>query len=162
MTRFPIRREYRDDHVPGYVYLIEAIGVTGIIPGKLVRRCKIGLSRNPELRLQNFIDNQPPCNFRIIKAIYVEDMASVEDELHARFKHCNIKLEKSREWFDLNLWQYAMALWAFSRYDSGHNHSIPPRVIAGGLVALLGVGLLIGYGMRESAAPQVQQRIETK
>jgi hypothetical protein len=147
MSRFPQRREYRDDHVPGFVYLIEAINVTGIIPGKLVRRCKIGLSRNPELRLQNFVDNQLPCDFQIIKAIYVEDMATVEDTLHQRFKHCNIKLEKSREWFNLNPWQYTMALWAFSRYES-HRVSfadIPKRAIAGTLVTLIGVGVMVGY-----------------
>jgi hypothetical protein len=159
MSRFPQRREYRDDHVPGYVYLIEAINVTGIIPGKLVRRCKIGLSRSPELRLQNFIDNQPPCNFRIIKAIYVEDMATVESALQAKFKHCNIKLEKSREWFDLNPWQYQMALWAFSRYET-HRISfedIPVRLIAGGLVALLGVGMLIGQSFQPEATKATNQ-----
>jgi hypothetical protein len=147
MSRFPIRREYRDDHVPGYVYLIEAINVTGIIPGKLIRRCKIGLSRNPELRLQNFVDNQPPCDFQIIKAIYVEDMATVEDQLHSKFKHCNIKLEKSREWFDLNPWQYAMVIWAFSRYES-HRVSfadVSKRAISGTLIALIGVGVMVGY-----------------
>jgi hypothetical protein len=147
MSRFPLRREYRDDHVPGYVYLIEAINVSGIIPGKLVRRCKIGLSRNPELRLQNFVDNQPPCDFQIIKAIYVEDMATVEDTLHNQFKHCNIKLEKSREWFNLNPWQYAMVLWAFSCYESRRVSfaDISKRAIAGSLVALVGAGILIGY-----------------
>jgi hypothetical protein len=168
MSRFPQRREYRDDHVPGYVYIIEAVNVTGIIPGRLVRRCKIGLSRNPELRLQNFIDNQPPCNFRIVKAIYVEDMAAVEDALHAKFKHCNIKLEKSREWFDLYPHQYAMVLWAFSRYES-HRVSfedIPVRLVAGGLVALLGIGMLIGQGMRspngqwQRQSPEVQSSVE--
>jgi len=161
MTRYPKPYVYRDDHVPGYVYLIEAINVTGIIPGKLVRRCKIGLSRNPELRLQNFIDNQPPCNFRIVKAIYVQDMASVEDELHAKFKHCNIKLEKSREWHNFNPWQYAMVLWAFSRYESQRIsfQDIPVRLIAGGLVALLGVGILIGQAMKEPQ-PQVQPSVE--
>ncbi len=157
MSRFSQRREYRDDHVPGYVYLFEAINVTGIIPGKLVRRCKIGLSRNPGLRLQNFIDNQPPCNFQIIKTIHVSDMASVEDALHARFKHCNIKLEKSREWFDLNLWQYQMVLWAFSRYESQRVSfsDLPKRAIVGALIGLLGLGMLIGHGMR-SDDPQVQ------
>jgi len=159
MTRFPKRYEYRDDHVPGYIYLIEAVNVTGIIPGKLVRRCKIGLSRNPELRLQNFIDNQPPCDFRIIKAIYVEDMAAVEDDLHAKFRHCNLKLEKSREWFDLNPWQYAMVLWAFSRYESQRVSfaDIPKRAIAGGLIALLGVGVMIGHVVR----PDTPQQSET-
>ncbi len=157
MTRFPKRYEYRNDHVEGYVYLIEAVNVTGILPGRLVRRCKIGLSRNPELRLQNFIDNQPPCDFRIIKVIHVSDMASVEDQLHARFKHCNIKLEKSREWHDFNPWQYAMVLWAFSHYESRRIsfEGIPVRLIAGGLVALLGVGLMIGHLARPDA-PQVQ------
>lgn len=159
MSRFPQRREYRDDHVEGHIYLIEAVNVTGIIPGKLVRRCKIGLSRNPELRLQNFIDNQPPCDFKIVKTIYVSDMATVEDQLHARFKHCNIKLEKSREWFDLNPWQYAMVLWAFSRYESRRIsfEDIPARLVAGGLVALLGVGMLIGQSIKE---PQVQPSVE--
>lgn len=163
MTRFPQRPEYRDDHVPGYVYLIEAINVTGIIPGKLVRRCKIGLSRNPQLRLQNFIDNQPPCDFKIIKAIYVEDMATVEDALHNQFKHCNIKLEKSREWHNFNPWQYAMVLWAFSRYES-HRISfadIPKRSLVGTLIALLGLGMLIGQAMR-SDAPQSQPVTSTK
>jgi len=172
MSRFPQRREYRDDHVPGHVYLIEAVNVTGIIPGKLVRRCKIGLSRNPELRLQNFIDNQPPCDFRIIKAIYVEDMATVEDALHNQFKHCNIKLEKSREWHNFNPWQYAMVLWAFSRYES-HRISfadIPKRLplalrsaqsLVGTLIALLGVGILIGHAVREDA-PQTQPTTSTK
>ncbi|MBW4631140.1 MAG: hypothetical protein KME30_04320 [Iphinoe sp. HA4291-MV1] len=40
--------------------------------------------------------------------------------------------------------------------------SISPKVIAGDLVALLGVGLLIGYSIRETAAPQAQQGVETK
>ncbi|MBW4499807.1 MAG: hypothetical protein KME57_09620 [Scytonema hyalinum WJT4-NPBG1] len=77
-------------------------------------------------------------------------MATVEDVLHNQFKHCNIKLEKSREWHDFNPWQYAMVLWAFSRYDS-HRISfahIPIKAIAGGLIALLGVGMLIGQSFQ--------------
>ncbi|WP_414588996.1 GIY-YIG nuclease family protein [Scytonema sp. PCC 10023] len=162
MSRFPKRYEYRDDHVPGYVYLIEAINVTGIIPGKLIRRCKIGLSRNPQLRLQNFIDNQPPCDFQIIKAIYVQDMAEVEDTLHHQFKNCNIKLEKSREWFDLNPWQYTRVIWAFNRYES-HRFSfsdLPKQAILGGLITLLGVGILIGHTMRPT--PQAQPFVDTE
>jgi hypothetical protein len=163
MPRFPQRREYRDDHVPGYVYLIEAIGVTGIIPGRLVRRCKIGLSRNPGVRLQNFIDNQPPCDFRIVKAIFVQDMASIEDALHARFKHCNIKLEKSREWHDFNPWQYQMVLWAFSRYESRRASfsGLPRRAAVGALLGLLGLSILVGHGMRADA-PQVQSAPATQ
>ncbi len=85
-------------------------------------------------------------------------MASVEDVLQNQFKHCNIKLEKSREWHDFNPWQYAMVLWAFSRYES-HRISfedVPVRLIAGGLVALLGIGLMIGYAARPDDTPQVQ------
>jgi hypothetical protein len=156
MTRFPKRYEYRDDHVEGYVYLIEAINVTGIIPGKLVRRCKIGLSWNPELRLQNFIDNQPPCDFKIVRTIYVEDMADVEDRLHEKFKSCNVKLVKSREWFNLLPWQYWMVHLEFNRYDSKRNYSLSPQLVGGLLIALLGVGLFVGYSMRESA-PQAEQ-----
>jgi hypothetical protein len=84
-------------------------------------------------------------------------MATVEDHLHAKFKHCNIKLEKSREWFDLNLWQYQMVLWAFSRYESRRIsfEDIPVRLVAAGLLVLLGTGMLIGQGMR-SHSPEVQ------
>jgi len=160
MSQFPKGYEYRDDHVPGHVYLIEAINVTGIIPGKLVRRCKIGLSRNPEMRMQRLVKNQPPCDFRLVKAIFVQDMATVEDALHAQFKHCNIKLEKSREWFDLNLWEYQMVLWAFSRYEPRRItfENIPVRLVAGGLVALLGVGMLLGQGMRSPLADALRHR----
>jgi hypothetical protein len=98
-----------------------------------------------------------------VKAIYVEDMAAVEDSLHTRFKRCNLKLEKSREWFNLNAWQYQQALWAFSRYES-HRASfsdLPKRAIVGGLIALVGLGVLIGHGMR-SDAPQVQSMPATQ
>ncbi|MBP5977766.1 hypothetical protein HW132_34950 [Brasilonema sp. CT11] len=50
-----------------------------------------------------------------------------------------------------------MVLWMFNRYDSKRNHSISPRVIAGGLVAPLGVCLLIGYGFRENLSPPQSQ-----
>lgn len=164
MSRYPKPYVYRDDHVPGYVYLMRAKGYHGLVPGCVLYRCKIGLSRNPESRLQTFIDNQPPCDIEIIKTIYVQDMETVESTLHQQFKHCNVKLVKSREWFDLNPWQYQMALWAFSRYESRRIsfEGIPVRLVAGGLVALLGVVLLIGYGMRENVTPQMQQSIERK
>ncbi|TBR56779.1 hypothetical protein B4U84_28485 [Westiellopsis prolifica IICB1] len=95
---------------------MEAVGYHGIIPGCFLRRCKIGLSRNPHLRLQNFHDNQPPCDIKILKTIYVEDMEAVETELHRQFKGCQVKLIKSREWFDLYPWQFAMVHWSMSRY----------------------------------------------
>lgn len=148
----------RDDNQPGFIYLIEAIGVNGWIPGCVVKRYKIGLSRNPEARLQTFHANQPPVDLRIVRTIYVERMKEVEDALHNEFKHCNVKLVKSREFFDLNPIDLARVHWAMTRHETRvwSFADVPRRAIAGGLVALLGVGLLIGYGVRESAAPKSQ------
>ena len=141
----------RDDNQPGYIYLIEAIGVNGIIPGCVVKRYKIGLSRSPESRLATFHANQPPVDMRIVRTIYVEDMKSVETALHNEFKHCNVKLLKSREFFDLNPVDLARVHWAMSRHETRvwTYNDIPKRAIIGGLVALLGVGLLLGHGMRQ-------------
>lgn len=154
--------QQRNDNVPGWVYLLEAEGYHGYIPGVYLRRCKIGLTRSVENRLDTLHSSQPPCNYKVVRAIYVEDMASVEDSLHRQFKHRNVKLKKSREWFDIYPHQYAMVLWMFSRYDSKRNHSISPRVIAGGLVALLGLGLLFGYGLRENTMPRLEPIPEFK
>ncbi|MBW4636029.1 MAG: GIY-YIG nuclease family protein [Iphinoe sp. HA4291-MV1] len=145
--------QQRNDGVPGYIYLLEAQGYHGIIPGCVLRRVKIGLSRDVERRLDTLHSNQPCCDYKIIRVIYVENMECIEQVLHRKFKHCNIKLIKSREWHDLLPWQYAHVLWMFSRYDSKRNHSLSPRLITGGLVALLGVGLLVGYSMRVSTQP---------
>ncbi|MBW4597602.1 MAG: GIY-YIG nuclease family protein [Brasilonema angustatum HA4187-MV1] len=154
--------QQRNDSVPGWIYLLEAEGFHGVLPGVYLRRCKIGLTRSVENRLDTLHSSQPPCNYKVVRAIYVADMAAIEDALHRQFKHRNVKLKKSREWHDLYPHQYAMVLWMFNRYDSKRNHTISPRVIAGGLVALLGLGLLIGYGLRESAAPQNQPQVEKR
>ena len=148
--------QYRNDHVPGWIYLLEAEGFHGYLPGVYLRRCKIGLTRSVESRLDSLHSSQPCCDYRIVRAIYVQDMATVESLLHKRFKHCNVKLIKSREWFDILPHQYGILLWMFSRYDSKRNSSISPRVIAGGLVALLGLGLLIGYGIRATPQPRLE------
>src|SRR5689334_15117137 len=42
-------------------------------------------------------------------------MATVEKFLQTKFKHCHVKLEKSREYFDLNPIDYAYCLWLFRR-----------------------------------------------
>ncbi|MBW4635943.1 MAG: GIY-YIG nuclease family protein [Iphinoe sp. HA4291-MV1] len=147
--------QYRDDHVPGWIYLLEAEGFHGVIPGVYLHRCKIGLTRSVENRLDTLHSSQPPCNYKVVKAIYVQDMSEIEVLLHRQFKHRNVKLIKSREWHDLLPWQYAHVLWMFSRYDSKCNHSLSPRLITGGLVALLGVGLLVGYSMRVSTSQDI-------
>ncbi|WP_414589125.1 GIY-YIG nuclease family protein [Scytonema sp. PCC 10023] len=154
----------RNDNEPGFIYLILAEGYHGWVPGCVLKRVKIGLSRNPEARLETFHSNQPPCNLRILRTIYVENMAEVEQRLHQVFKNSNVKLKKSREFFDLLPWQMAYLHWLMSQYEVKvwSYADIPKRAIAGGLVALLGVGLLVGYGIRESTTPQLEQTIETK
>ncbi|WP_257236801.1 hypothetical protein [Nostoc sp. 'Peltigera malacea cyanobiont' DB3992] len=47
----------KNDHEPGFIYLMEAEGYHGLIPGCYLRRCKIGLSRNPELDLISFTES---------------------------------------------------------------------------------------------------------
>lgn len=153
----------RSDNVPGYVYLIEAKNVSGVIPGPLLKKCKIGLSRNPEMRLDALHNSQPPCDYVILRTIYVEDMVEVEDLLHKDFKHCNVKLNKSREWFDLNPLDFWRVQMAFSRYGREYGlrkvKPVPVRAVVGGLVALLGIGILIGQVVRQpqsESTPQVE------
>ena len=97
-------RTYRDDSVPGYIYLIEAKDFHWMFPGCYLKRCKIGLTRDVERRLSDFASNQPPCDIQLLKSIYVEDMDEVEGQLHGQYKSANVKLLKSREWFDLYPW----------------------------------------------------------
>ncbi|TFI54943.1 hypothetical protein BLD44_008065 [Mastigocladus laminosus UU774] len=137
-----------------------AEGYHGLIPGCFLRRCKIGLSRNPQLRLQNFHDNQPPCNITILKTVYVDDMETVETELHRQFKGCQVKLIKSREWFDLYPWQFAMVHWAFNRYDSrSSSGKLSVKLILACLFVLAGAGVMLGQHLNQ----QVQQpAVETQ
>ncbi|MBE8988067.1 GIY-YIG nuclease family protein [Nostoc sp. LEGE 12450] len=125
---------------------MEAEGYHGLIPGCYLRRCKIGLSRNPEARLDSFHRNQPPCNVKILKTIYVEDMADVEGELHQQFSQCNVELIKSQEWFDFNPVQFLMVNWEFEK-RSLHVFSIsdlPIKLIIFSMIGLVGVGTVAG------------------
>ncbi len=135
----------RDDNVAGFVYLMEAVGYHGLIPGCFIRRCKIGLSRDPQKRLADFHSNQPPCDLRIIESIFVEDMAEVEALLHEQFRHCKVKLNRSREWFDLNPVQYWQAQQAFEKHGKArYSHILlPSKLVLASAVGLLGAGLLI-------------------
>lgn len=105
----------RNDNSPGYIYLFTAKGYHGIIPGVLLKRCKIGLSRSPEQRVKqiaSFEGSQPPCDIDILATVYVNDMAAIERRLHKKFKRSHVGLKKSREWFDLWIWQiYMCKLW---------------------------------------------------
>ncbi|SRR5579883_325369 len=137
--------EPRNDNEPGYIYLMEAVGYHGILPGCYLRRCKIGLSRNPEFRLANFHANQPPCDIKILRTIWVEDMQAVEAELHEQFRNSKVKLTKSREWFDLNPLEMLQVHWAFSGHDRAIDVHIPliSRPAIAKLLVASGLGLLI-------------------
>jgi Meiotically up-regulated gene 113 len=124
---------------------MEAEHFHGIIPGCYLRRCKIGLSRNPQMRLDTFHSNQPPCNIKILRTIYVEDMELVESELHQQFKHCNVKLLKSREWFDLSPIDFIRVNWAFSKYET-HQISlseIPVKAVLAVTLIIISAGLML-------------------
>lgn len=137
--------QVRSDNEPGYLYLMQAIGYHGLVPGCYLRRCKIGLSRNPQLRLENFIANQPPCDIKILRTIYVEDMKAVEAKLHNQFQNCKVKLAKSREWFDLTPWQFVLVNWAFSQCDRAVNarDEFTSRTLAAKVLVVSGLALLI-------------------
>lgn len=140
----------RDDSTPGYIYLIEAVGYHGIA-SPFLKRCKIGLSRNPEARRQNFVKSQFPCDVRLLKTIFVEDMAEVEGKLHQQFGFCNVKLEKSREWFDISPIQYfrvRLALKMHQVYVFSF-HELPLKAIASsaGLIFIIGA-ILGGVGVK--------------
>ena len=142
----------RNDNVQGWVYLMEAEGYHGMIPGCFLRRCKIGLSRNPQKRLDDFHSNQPPCNVKIIRTIFVEDMAAVEAELHQQFKHCSVTLHRSREWFDFYPLQFWQVRQAFNRYEKPRFNltaNPPSRLVVASAIGLLGSGLLIHSAMSQ-------------
>ena len=148
--------EHRDN-VPGQLYLIEAIGYHGMFPGCFLRRVKIGLSRNPQLRLETFHANQPPCDLRILRTINVRDMKTCEDWLHRKFQRCNVKLNRSREWFDVSPFDFIAVQWAFDELER-QNNSIPvsrvTQLIVG--VALVALGLSIGLLFHQ---PQSSQQL---
>ena len=151
--------QQRDDSVPGYIYLMKAMGYGGILPGILIGRYKIGLSRNPETRLNQLLSAQPCCNIEIIHTVAVANMAEVEGELHKIFKHSNVKLLKSREWFNLNPLQVKQCVWLMNRHDiNRHKSPISMKAITASLIALLGVGILIGQSFESPTHQEVQHQ----
>lgn len=150
--------QQRDDNVPGFVYLLKAKGFHGVVPGAIVGRYKIGLSRDVERRLDTLHSNQPPTDLEVVKVIAVEDMATVEEELHQVFKKHNVKLVKSREWFDLDPLQLQRCLWLMRNYEARRRSAseIPAYAIAGALITLLGVGMLIGQSFQPQSTNQTR------
>lgn len=135
----------RDDSVPGYVYLLKCEGFHGVVPGCLLSRVKIGLTRNLQNRIDQLEGGQSPCNYKVVKSIYVSDMAEVEGLLHQQFKHCNVKLHRSREFFDLNPLEMIKVQWLMSRYDRAINVTIPltSHPSFAKLLVLSGLGILL-------------------
>lgn len=135
----------RDDSVPGYVYLLKCENFHGIVPGCVLSRVKIGLTRNLQNRIDQLEGGQAPCNYKVIRSIYVENMAEVERQLHQQFKHRNVKLNRSREFFDLNLLEMLKVQWLMSRYDRAIDVSIPliSRPNFAKLLVASGLGILL-------------------
>ena len=102
----------RDDNVPGYIYIMEAEHFHGLMGG-LCKRIKIGLSRNPEAREDTLNSNQPPCDITLVDKAYVWKMKDAETYLHNKFKSRNVRLKKSREWFDFDYVGYHVLLREF-------------------------------------------------
>jgi len=119
----------RDDNIPGYLYLVKAIGYHGLIPGCLLGRYKIGLTRDLNRRLDEFHSTQPPCDYEIVASVFVENMLDEEQRLHKIFRTSNVKLKKSREYFDLLPWQVARAKWEFSRLKNKDVRLVIPKNI---------------------------------
>lgn len=107
-----VQQNQRDDNVPGYVYLMLAEGYHGVMGG-LVKRVKIGLSRDPHNRENTLNSNQPPCNITIIDTVYVYRMLDCEKYLHSKFKSHHVKLRKSTEWYDFDYLSYHLLLREF-------------------------------------------------
>ena len=150
--------QQRDDNVPGQIYLMKAIGYGGIIPGCLIGRYKIGLSRNPEARLDQLLSAQPCCDIEIIHTVDVDDMAEVEGELHEIFKNSNVKLAKSQEWFSFNPLQVQRCIWLMNQADIKRVRSpISTKAVVGGLIALLGMGILIGQSFQPQTVKTTNQ-----
>lgn len=150
--------QQRNDSVPGKIYLMRAIGYGGLIPGCLIGRYKIGLSRNPEARLDQLLSAQPCCDIEIVHTVDVEDMAEVESELHEIFKNSNVKLFRSREWFNLNPWQVQRCIWLMHRAKARRwsQSEIPVKAVIGGLITLLGVGMLVGHSFQPETKNQIR------
>lgn len=98
------------DQGSGYVYLMEAEGFHGVLSPWL-KRCKIGLSNNPERRLRELNSEQAPCRVVGIRYIKVLDNARTEKQLHRQFAINR----KHGEWFDFWIWELPKVNKAFDK-----------------------------------------------
>ncbi|MUG92777.1 GIY-YIG nuclease family protein [Scytonema sp. UIC 10036] len=147
-------------HDPGYIYLIKAVCFHGIIPGFYLGRYKIGLSRKPEARVDDFYSNQPPCDMEIVKTIHVKDMKAVETILHKQFhkRRVTLKGRRSSEWFDLNLVQVWQVKWAYSRCERHPKLGTlkPSRIPTSALILALIAGLIAITTLSKQVSVQLE------
>lgn len=152
--------QQRDDNVPGTVYLLKAKRFHGIIPGCYLTRVKIGLTRNLEARLDKLHSAQPCTDLEEIHSVEVEKMADVEGMLHEIFENYNVNLIKSQEWFDLTPLQIRRCIRLMNQAKIKERRKqvreIPVKAIAGGLIAMLGVGMLIGQSFQSQSINQTR------
>ena len=87
-----IRREQTDPHSEGYVYLIRMEGTTFY---------KIGMSLDPEIRLQT-LQTGNPYRLDLVNRRAVRDMRGAETGLHGRFERKRVPNVHVREWFNLD------------------------------------------------------------
>ena len=87
-----IRREQTSPHSDGFIYLIHMENTNFY---------KIGMSLDPEIRLKT-LQTGNPHPLCLLKMRAVDDMRSVEIELHRRFERQRVPNANVREWFDLS------------------------------------------------------------
>jgi hypothetical protein len=87
-------------HSPGYVYLMRCEGFHGVL-SPFIGRYKIGLSFNSVQRLKQLNRQQAPAPILKVSEVFVADMKSAEDLLHAQFASSRVH----GEWFDFWIWE---------------------------------------------------------
>ena len=131
----------RNDGVGGYIYLFKAPDFHGWLPGAWLSRCKIGLSRNPNVRADQIESNQPAHDIEILHTVYVDNMADIEAKLHSRFAAKNVHLNKSREWFDMSPVDIEWCKFLMNRY-AANRRGISYKHAAIALAVVFGLGVV--------------------
>lgn len=92
-TKVKLKRKTRSTkNQVAQVYLYEAIGLP---------RYKIGWAFNAKERCERLKKAQPPVDYRILEIFDCYNAEGIEDSLHKRYEKYNVKLEHSKEWFEL-------------------------------------------------------------
>lgn len=73
---------------------------------------KLGLSSDPQKRLEQVDESTPGCKVRLIHCTWVFNMSAAENKLHSLFRDKNVMWEGdgATEWFNLNGLEYVVCL----------------------------------------------------